>query len=121
MKRTTELMRNLGRQEVTGGVGAAWTAPSIKSGLTSNLSPFLHHSTSPSLINKLSCTELLCSTTFKMVSITALTTVVVLATAAAAADFKQPCNAPYDVCGWELTNGVYGMFIAPLFSSESVS
>lgn len=30
------------------------------------------------------------------------------ATIVSAQDFLQPCNEPYDVCGWTLTNGVYG-------------
>lgn len=40
-----------------------------------------------------------------------LTTVLALAAAitGASASFKKACNAPYDVCGWTLADGNFGM------------
>ncbi|KAK3370792.1 hypothetical protein B0T24DRAFT_627051 [Lasiosphaeria ovina] len=43
-----------------------------------------------------------------MVKLANIAIAIVAAIAGTEATFTQACNAPYDVCGWILTNGVYG-------------
>jgi hypothetical protein len=43
-----------------------------------------------------------------MVKFTSAIVALAATTVSAQADFLNPCNAPYDVCGWTLLNADFG-------------